>query len=110
VFCVFRSATLKILISKNLDGADPGLPLQNLETSLRLTRELLRNKSKVLALEIAATPLGWDDDRISSLWNARADVTRESAKLWRTSADIPLKAKEALNGRPACLYGPVLVD
>jgi hypothetical protein len=28
-----------------------------------------------LALEIAATPSGCDDDRMSSLWNARADVT-----------------------------------
>jgi hypothetical protein len=37
-----------------------------------------------LALEIAATPLGWDDDRMSGLWNARADVTRLSAKLWIT--------------------------
>ena len=85
----FRTATLKILISKNLDGADPGWPPQNLER-LRLTRKILRNKDLglnpvILALEIDATPLGCDDDRMSGLWSARADVTRLSAKVWISS-------------------------
>jgi len=30
-------------------------------------------------------PLGCDDDRMSGLWNARADVTRLSKNLWITS-------------------------
>jgi len=39
----FRATTLKILISKNLDGTDLGFASQNLER-LRLTRKILRNK------------------------------------------------------------------
>jgi hypothetical protein len=53
-----------------------------------------------LALEIATTPLGWDDDRMSGLWNARADVTRGSAKLWIIFVDAITKAESAVTPHP----------
>ena len=40
ILLFFRTATLKILISKNLDGTDLGFASQNLER-LRLTRKIL---------------------------------------------------------------------
>ncbi len=56
-FCVFRTATLKILISKNLDGTDLYGLWQNLEP-LRLTRKILRNTYLAQRCEIGATPFG----------------------------------------------------
>ena len=56
-FSSFWTATLKILISKSLDGGDPGFPLQNIE-GLRLTGKILPNKYLAQDAKIAATPFG----------------------------------------------------
>jgi len=106
----FSAATLKILISKNLEGGDPVLRPQNLER-LGLIRKIVRNKHlglRLLPLEIAATPFGCGNDRTSGLWNARSDVTRLSENVWKTSLIghrenvpfFPPFAKNAKDGAP----------
>jgi hypothetical protein len=44
--------------------------------------------------------LGCDDDRMSGLWNARADVTGSSTELWISSVEFPTQGKRSLEWPP----------